>query len=273
MIDYLLIGHIASDIVPQGRAIGGTVGYAAYVAQAFGLRVGIITSTAKGEPLLAHLAPFDVTNVEAPHTTTFENIYTDGGRVQYVRAVAAPLTQADIPPAWRHAPLVHIAPIADEVQEDIITRLTGKVMLTPQGWMRHWADDQCVHFKRWYSATLLQRADLVVISEEDIAEAPEISEQYSASTHCLVITQGERGGEYRLDGQHLTYTTPQTQATDPTGAGDVFGTALFAAWHRLDDIHKAVHVAAQVAARATTQRGIVASAPPADWLEQIIATA
>ena len=37
--DYLLIGHIAHDVTPQGPRLGGTVSYGAYTAVALGLRV------------------------------------------------------------------------------------------------------------------------------------------------------------------------------------------------------------------------------------------
>ena len=43
--DYLFIGHIAHDITPAGPQLGGTVSYGAHTAAAFGLRVGILTST------------------------------------------------------------------------------------------------------------------------------------------------------------------------------------------------------------------------------------
>ena len=57
-IDYLLIGHMTADLTPNGRTVGGTVSYAIRTAHAFGLRVGLVTSTKVDEPLLNELAPY-----------------------------------------------------------------------------------------------------------------------------------------------------------------------------------------------------------------------
>ena len=77
--DFLLIGHIAHDVTPQGPRLGGTVSYGAYTAVAFGLRVGLLTSAQPGEPLLNKLPPgVRVINIPAEHTTTFDNQYTNG---------------------------------------------------------------------------------------------------------------------------------------------------------------------------------------------------
>ena len=45
-VDYLVIGHVAHDLTPQGPRLGGTVAYSALTAQALGLRVGIVTAAA-----------------------------------------------------------------------------------------------------------------------------------------------------------------------------------------------------------------------------------
>jgi hypothetical protein len=48
----------------------------------------------------------------SPQTTTFENICTDVGRSQFLRAYAKRLTCDDVPAAWRGARIVHLGPIA-----------------------------------------------------------------------------------------------------------------------------------------------------------------
>ena len=50
-IDYLLIGHLTVDLTPNGMRIGGSVTYSALLAQALGLRVGVITSWGSEIPL------------------------------------------------------------------------------------------------------------------------------------------------------------------------------------------------------------------------------
>ena len=43
-VDYLVVGHIAQDVIPGGFQLGGTVSYASLTAKALGLRVGIVTA-------------------------------------------------------------------------------------------------------------------------------------------------------------------------------------------------------------------------------------
>ncbi len=270
-VDYVLVGHIAADILPEGgRTLGGTVGYAAGVAQAFGLRVGLLTSAAPDDPLLHDLPPDVAVHViPAQATTTYENIYTASGRVQYVRATAQTITAAHIPSAWQDAPLVHIAPIADEVHTSVIAAFPfSSVLLTPQGWMRQWDVTGRVHFKRWLDASALHRARLVVMSEEDIREVPTVEAEYAAHTHTLIITQGAQGGRYYMDGIRYTYDAVPAQAMiDPTGAGDVFAASCLAAWHRTGDMPSAIAMAARVAAWSVGQAGVRASIPPPEWVK------
>jgi hypothetical protein len=101
--DYLLIGHITADIVPSGRMLGGTVSYAAPVAKGFNYNLGIITSGAPNEPLFDILKPYLAEYIfhAASATSTFENIYQNGGRTQYLHHRAAPLTPDLVPDDWQ----------------------------------------------------------------------------------------------------------------------------------------------------------------------------
>src|SRR4030043_303274 len=80
-INYLLIGHLTYDLTPTGPRIGGTAAYAGLTAHALGLRVGIVTSWG-GELPLGNLKHIPIISYPADHSTTFENIYTEKGRVQ-----------------------------------------------------------------------------------------------------------------------------------------------------------------------------------------------
>src|SRR5262249_50787729 len=142
--DYLLIGHATADLTPNGRMLGGTVSYAARVVRAFGFTTGILTSAAPDEVLLAELKPYasEMVVLPADSISTFENIYSPTGRIQYLRAVAAKITANDIPAEWLKSPLVHLAPLTDEVDPQIAHRFKdATVMLTLQGWLRRWDAD------------------------------------------------------------------------------------------------------------------------------------
>ena len=89
-VDYLLIGHVAVDLTPTGKQLGGTVSYAALTAQAMGLRVGIVTSAGADAPLHL-LSGIQIFNIPSERSTVFENIYTEQGRKQILHHQAAPI--------------------------------------------------------------------------------------------------------------------------------------------------------------------------------------
>ncbi len=264
--DYLLIGHATADLTPAGRLLGGTVSYAARVIHSFGLKAGILTSTAPNEPLLDQLLPFvsEIAVLPAQNTSTFENIYNPSGRIQYLRAVASKITPADIPTHWLNAPLVHLAPLTDEVDPSIAHQFkNATVMLTLQGWLRKWDSDGRVRFKRWFDVDILKDIDIVVFSEEDVAEAPELEQEFAGAVHHLFVTRAEKGGTYYHDGQPTDYTTLQVELVHPTGAGDVFAAGLLSSLHVLHgDYLAATQVAARLAAISVTRMGLE-SAPTA----------
>jgi sugar/nucleoside kinase (ribokinase family) len=271
-VDYLLIGHATADLTPQGRLLGGTVSYASRTVHAFGLRVGVLTSAAADEPLLAELRPYAELKVKSANSTsTFENIYGPTGRKQYIRGVAAKINAEDIPQKWLAAPLVHLAPLTDEVDPQIARHFpNATVMLTLQGWLRRWGNDGLVRFKRWHDAAILEHIPIVVFSEEDIVEAPELEQEFAKTTRHLFVTRAEKGGTYYFQGEPIQYTTPQVEALYPTGAGDVFAASLLAALHVLDDrTPDAVQVAAHIAANSVTRVGLT-GAPTAVEVQEAL---
>lgn len=249
--DYLLMGHVTADLMPDGRVLGGTVSFAAPIAHGLGHRVKIMTSTAACEPLLEYLQPFaDIAVRIAPQTTTFANIYHDGKRHQTIHAVAASLTYDWIPQGWVKSPLIHLAPLVQDIDPHIVYHWhDATLLLTPQGLLRRWGNDGIVHFKRWFDPDILQRIDIVIMSRQDIAAAPELEFLYARHCRCLVITNGAAGGTYYLDGNPYHFPAYTIKERNPTGAGDAFATAILAGLPYLNnDIHRTIHFAAHIAA-------------------------
>jgi sugar/nucleoside kinase (ribokinase family) len=264
-VDYLLIGHLTADLTPQGRQLGGTVSYAARTAAAFGLRVGVLTSAQPDDVLLEELRQWAaVVVIPAQATTTFENRYTDEGRVQVIRGVAASLLPEAVPDAWKTAPLVHLAPIADEVAPELVGCFPDAVqMVTLQGWLRRWESDGRVRFKRWHDTSVLNRVDVVVFSEEDIAEAPEMEAELALTTKHLIVTRAAQGGIYYQQGMPTPYPAFPAQAIHPTGAGDIFAASFLIAWQRLNgDLARTVRVAAWLSAQSVTRSGLESAPTP-----------
>ncbi len=270
--DFLLIGHFTADLTPDGRIAGGTVSYAVRAAAAFGLRVAVLTSSAPDEPLLAELTPdAEVVSLPAEQTTTYENIYTPSGRVQYVRGVAAPITAADIPDVFKKARLVHFAPIAGELNPDIAYVFPDAwKLLTLQGWLRRWDDDGRVYFRRFEHPEAIRAIGTVVFSEEDIVEAPDMEQEYSHLVDHLIVTRAERGGSYYQGGVAETYTTPQVSLVNQTGAGDIFAASLLASMPALNyDFRKALRVGAELASISVTRVGLASAPSPEEVVTAI----
>ncbi len=270
--DYLLIGHITHDVTPYGPQLGGTVSYAAHTASGFGLKVALLTSCAPDEPLLERLPEgVMVVNIPAEHTTTFENIYTPDGRVQYMYHRARTLEVSMLPPAWRRARQVHFGPIAYEV-EPAFADLFAQTPLcvTPQGWMRHREPDGRVRQVHWDAAEhVLPRADLTVLSVEDIRHDPGLEAVFAKLAPVMVMTRAEQGGTVYIQGEPHTYDAYPAEQVDPTGAGDVFATALHIVLHQLGDLWRALDVAARLAANSVTRRGFT-GAPTPDEVAQAL---
>lgn len=257
-MNYLLIGHSTADLVADERILGGTVSYAAHVAHRFEHDVRILTSAAKNEPLFAPLYEFaNLHLIPAEHTTTFSNIYTDEGRTQYVHHTASNLTYEMLPQEWHKTELVHLAPLVNETDKSIAAKFpNATVLLTPQGYLRKWGEDGRVYFKRFLDADILETIDILVLSKQDIWEAPDLEYEFPKYTEHVVVTNGKEGGTYYHNGEAIPYTAYKVAEIDPTGAGDVFAASLLSSLPLLNyNMLAAIDVAAKMAAYTVTAKG------------------
>jgi sugar/nucleoside kinase (ribokinase family) len=194
-------------------------------------------------------------------STTFENVYGSNGRTQFIRAQAAPLTADSIPPDWRHAPIVHLAPLTREIQPSLAAELDAVFLgVTPQGWLRHWDEDGRVRHDvaAWpEAAEVLPRASAVVLSLEDIGRDWAVAERWARLAATLVITQGAEGCTVFRRGQGARqFLAPRRAEVDPTGAGDVFAAAFFINYYETEDAWGSARFANQVAALSVTRHGL-----------------
>jgi len=258
--EYLMIGHIAHDVTPDGPRLGGTVSYGGCAAHALGAAVGIVTSAQRDEVVLKSL-PTDlgVQITEAPRSTIFVNTYVDGKRRQILRQRAATLTLTDVPAAWQSAPIVHLAPLDDEVDPQLAFQFPhALVAATPQGWMRTWDAEGVVSRKPWLqAATLLPQLTVAVFSEEDIQWDKELEAEYASLAKLLIITRAANGCTVYQQGQApFNVSAPQVEVVDATGAGDVFTGVLLVMLHRTKNIETAARVATELASISVTRVGL-----------------
>jgi sugar/nucleoside kinase (ribokinase family) len=153
---------------------------------------------------------------------------------------------------------VHLGPIAAETDPSLGALFPqARVLMTLQGCLRQWGEDGRVHFRRWLDRDALRHIDIVVFSEEDIIEAPQLEDEYASAVRHLIVTRAERGGSLYIDGVRQEYPTPQVTLVHPTGAGDIFAAALLSALDRVaGDYLKACRVAAYLAAQSVTRVGL-----------------
>ena len=256
-VDYLVIGHVAHDLTPQGPRIGGTVAYSALTARALGLSPGIVTAAGPETPLDA-LHGIPLVALESPQSTTFENIYTEHGRIQYLRAQAERIDFDRVPEPWQHASIIHLGPIADEMDSVLPQGFSPSLLgITPQGWMRQWDAENRVSQRAWdNSETALANVGAVVISREDVNGDDELIEHMAQQTHVLAVTEGVAGSVLYWHGDRRRFRAPQVPEVDPTGAGDIFAAAFFIRLFRTRDPWEAARFATVLASYSVTRVGL-----------------
>ncbi len=268
--DYLVIGHVCKDLTPAGPRLGGTVTFSALTAQALGLRAAVLTSTsADMQELLLPLRTVSLVNVPAEHPTTFENIYVPEGRHQRLLGRGAPLLPSHVPSAWRSAPIVHLAPVADEVDPSLAEFFSSSsfIGVTPQGWMRHWNKEGRVSFRPWQEADrVLSYANAVVLSIEDVDGDQGLVRGYAGKAQVLVMTLGAQGSLLFVQGKEYAVPAPQVIEQDPTGAGDIFATAFFVRLSATGDPFEAARFATLLASASVEYLGLD-SIPSADTIQ------
>ncbi len=270
-IDYLIIGHITQDLTPNGVKLGGTASYAALTARALGLRPGIVTACAL-DVELPDLEGIPVVAAPSEYATTFENIATPEGRIQYLHHQASKLDISLVPETWRRAPIIHLGPVDQEVDPTLVRAFPGAFIgVTPQGWMRTWDESKRVRFTDWPEAGyVLEHASAAVLSVEDIQLDERRIEEMLFSIRVLVVTEGAAGARLFWNGDLRRFRPPAVQEVDATGAGDIFATAFFYRMWATRDPWEAARFATQIAARSVTRPGLQGVPTPAEVQESLM---
>ncbi|MBK6647839.1 MAG: ribokinase [Anaerolineales bacterium] len=256
-VDYLLLGHVAVDLTPTGKQLGGTVSYAALTAKAMGLRVGIVTSAGVDAPL--HLLDgIQIVNIPTETSTVFENAYTEHGRKQTLHHRATPIEFEHVPQIWRDAPIVHLAPIAQEVDMTMAGQFPSSwVGVTPQGWMRAWDENGSVFAKAWEnSEQVLGQVGGVVMSLEDVNRDLELILWMAHHTRLFCLTEGEDGAVLHWHGDGRRFRAFKVKEVDATGAGDIFAAGFFIRLRQTNDPWEAARYATLLASCSVTRVGL-----------------
>lgn len=270
-VDYLVIGHLTRDLVPGGSRLGGTVAYAGLTARALGLRVGIVTSW--GEELeLGQLRQFPIVSYPTEASTTISNIPTPEGRVQVMHHVAPNLGFNLVPDPWRNPAIVHLGPIAQEVEPSLVRNFPSALIgVTPQGWLRAWNEEGHVHFSEWPESTfVLQRAGAAVISVEDVESDEDRIIEMASSCRILAVTEREMGARLYWNGDVRRFRPPKVTMVDDTGAGDIFAAAFFVRLYTTRDPWESARFATLLSGFSVTRSGLESIPTPEEIQECMV---
>jgi sugar/nucleoside kinase (ribokinase family) len=103
---------------------------------------------------------------------------------------------------------------------------------------------------------LLDRADAVILSQEDVGGDREQVRSLAARTRLLVLTAGWKGATVYCGGQVRSFRAPKVREVDPTGAGDIFAAAYLTALHKTQDPWLCARFANCVAAHSVERSGL-----------------
>lgn len=266
--DFVVVGHVTVDELPEGLRPGGSVLYAGLLAHRQGLRVGILTSHGADFPRDVLPPEIEVVSVPAPATTRFALDYTPEGRTLTIRARAAPLEPAHLPPHFAEAGIAYLAPVADEVSPDLAAAFPeAAVGVGAQGWCRRWDQAGNVAMRAWADpAGVLRRAQALFLSSDDVAgwesQALELYQQVPVGA----LTLAARGALLFVNGERHHVTPAPATEIEPTGAGDVFAAAFLIRYNATGDPHEAASYAA-VAGALTVEGEGIAGVPSAERLK------
>jgi sugar/nucleoside kinase (ribokinase family) len=173
-------------------------------------------------------------------------------------ARADDLQPADIPTEWRAAPIVHLGPLAREVDARFAKMFPGALVgVTPQGWMREWDATHRVRSRCWDEASdILPNVDVLVLSEEDLNGECDQMDEYARLTRISVLTKGPKGCVVFANGIEKHVPGFPAREVDPTGAGDVFAGAFLVRLDETNDPFEAARFANATASFCVEGPGI-----------------
>jgi len=268
MPEYLAVGHVTHDRVGRGSLPGGSAYYSAVTARAMGLKPSLWTSLGADFAHEQVLSGIAVHNTPGPATTTFENIYGDGVRKQWVHALATTLAPDTLPEVLRGSAVVHLAPVIDEVPLALAPCFAGALVgLGVQGWVRSLEGSGRVAAKRWEpDPCLLEAVDVAVLSDAEADLQADLVERLVARIELVALTHGEQGSTLFVRGEPLRVPAARAIEVDPTGAGDVYTAALLICLARGLAPPAAAEAAAVAAAAIVEAPGAAGAARIADRL-------
>jgi len=259
MFDLTTVGHFAIDLITSStiaqprETLGGPPAYSSVAARKMGAKVSVVSKVGHDFPqkyidwLTANKVDLSwLKVVKDASTTRFILKYDEGTRRLLLKSRAPHIGPEDIPEPLE-SKVVHVAPIANELPNETISKLrslTSLLALDPQGLVRRFDGNGNVNPKIMEDPQILKHVDILksamnelkfVIGTNDVHSALKKIHEYGVKT--IIVTKGNRGSV--LSHEKKVYVVPACKPRvfiDSTGAGDAFIGTFLAEYSRGGDV-------------------------------------
>jgi sugar/nucleoside kinase (ribokinase family) len=251
MFDLVTVGHFAIDqiFLPKIAALkptlGGSPTYVSLAARKLGAKVSVISKVGENFPseyvewLKANGVDLSgLKHIRDASTTRFLLKYEKQKRQLQLKSQAPLIYPKDVSNSLQ-AKVIHVAPIANELSQDVIDKLRGLttvLSLDPQGFVRKFDEQGNVRLEKWENPQVLRQIDIYKSSLDEIKAVTGLSDFRRAvqkireyGVKIIVVTKGMKGATLFFDEE--IYEIPACKSKvvqDVTGAGDGFIGAFLA---------------------------------------------
>jgi len=272
VFDVVSVGNLCIDsiLLPGSvtpfTVLGGSSTYVSFAARRLSARVSVVSKVGADFPR-AYRWWLEQEGVDLTGTVTDEDAVTTrfelkydcdfSGRTLRLKNNAGPIRVEDLPDSLR-AKVIHVGPIAGEVDESLVERLRGSadvLSLDPQGLVRRYDQDGRVSVGPLSDKRVLSFVDVFKSSLEEVQAVTGVSELegamkalHDSGIKIVIVTLGEEGAAVSVENTvHKVPAYKVEKVVDPTGAGDAFIGGFLAEYVRGEDCAWSSCVGAAVA--------------------------
>jgi sugar/nucleoside kinase (ribokinase family) len=184
--------------------------------------------------------------VKDASTTQFVIKYQKSWKRKLQLKARAPTISANDLPDSLQARVGHVAPIANELSEELVTKLrkaTRILSLDPQGFVRSFDRKGNMCLKGWRGQSVLEQVDVYKSSLNEMEAVTGTTNLQLATRRIgdygvkiVIVTRGMHGSTLFFDNMlHNIPACASKIVLDPTGAGDAFSGAFLAEYVREKD--------------------------------------
>ena len=257
--DLIVVGHLAIDNIYRdekflGRFLGGSPTYVSSTAAKLGVKVSVLSKVGRdfGKEYIEALTESNVDlsflkRIKDAETTKFVLRYSARWKRQLRLEVVAPSIRLRDLPEGLKAKAAHIAPIANEVEVEVIQRLReiSKILsIDPQGFVRRFDRNGNVRLKTWEKPRIIGLFDVYKSSFDEVKAITKASGLDKAmkrinsfGVKVVLVTLGAQGSAMYFEKRSYRIpAAPSKRVIDVTGAGDAYIGGFLAEYIRGKDV-------------------------------------